>query len=161
MKGSRLILEQIADILLGISRTLNHIEQHLRPEITATTIEFYTTINGSKERVANMFLKVDENLPLSIAIKDKRGNAAKVDGVPAWAVTDEALAKLEVAEDGMGATLIPAGNVGVLKVQVKVDADLGEGVSELLGELEVEFLPLAATVIELSCRPALLFRKSP
>jgi len=150
MSSERLILERIADILGDIRRTLNHIEQHLRPEITATAIEFYATINGVKEKVASMFLKSDENLPLAIAIKDRKGNAAKVDGAPAWAVTDESLAKLQVAEDGMSATLVPSGTVGTLKVQVKADADLGEGVKEILGELEVEIIPLEAAVIELS-----------
>lgn len=91
----------------------------------------------------------DQQLPLSIAIKDKNGNAAKVDGAPVWALTDETLGRLDVAEGGMSAVFVAAGLAGALKIQVKVDADLGEGVKEILGELDVDILGLEAVVVEI------------
>ena len=78
------------------------------------------------------------------------GNAARVDGAPAWAVTDESAAKLEVAEDGMSAVLTPTGVAATFQVQVKADADLGEGVKELLGSLDVEVLSGEAVSLEIS-----------
>lgn len=87
-----------------------------------------------------MFLPISKKLPLAIAIADLKGNPAKVDGVPQWALSDSSLALLEVAEDGMSAMVVPVGPLGLVKVQVKADADLGEGVKELLGEMDVEMI---------------------
>lgn len=116
----------------------------------ASSIEFYAIIAGRKQKVESMFLKVSQKLPISLAIKDIKGNAAKVDGAPKWAVTNEALASLVVAEDGLSAVLSPVGPVGLLKVQVKADADLGEGVKEIVGELEIELVAGDAAVVELA-----------
>jgi hypothetical protein len=97
-----------------------------------------------------MFAKVTQKVKISISIKDKFGNAAKVDGTPAWGLTDEALGTLAVEADGMSALLEPKGVVGALKVQVSCDADLGEGVKPILGELDVELLAGDAEVVELA-----------
>lgn len=116
----------------------------------AERINFYAEVNGIKRKVESMFLKVTQSLPVSLSITDKKGNAAKVDGAPVWAVTDESLASLSVAEDGMSATLTPIGPIGSFSVQVKADADLGEGVKEIIGELAVELSAGDAEVIALS-----------
>lgn len=101
-----------------------------------------------------MFLKVSDQLPLSVELKDKFGNAANVDGKPVWAVTDEALASIEVSEDGKSAVLKPKGAVGSLKVQVSADADLGEGVKSIVGELAVDLLPGEAVTVEIKAGEA-------
>lgn len=75
---------------------------------------------------------------------------AKVDGLPSWAVTDESLASLTVSEDGMSAMLLPLGPVGSFQVQVKADADLGEGVKEILGSLDVELAAGEAVSVEIA-----------
>jgi hypothetical protein len=122
----------------------------------ASSIEFYAIIAGRKQKVESMFLKVSQKLPISLAIKDIKGNAAKIDGAPKWAVTNEALASLVVAEDGLSAELSPVGPVGSFKVQVKADADLsangedGSGVKEIVGELEIELVAGDAAVVELA-----------
>lgn len=50
----------------------------------------------------------------------------------------------------MSATLTPIGPLGSFSVQVKADADLGEGVKEIIGELAVELSAGDAEVIALS-----------
>jgi hypothetical protein len=122
--------------------------------ISEPQIKFYINKNGQKIEVTNMFLKVSDQLPVSIAIKDKFGNTASVEGAPAWALTDAALGTLNVAEGGMSAVFTPAGTVGVLKVQVSADADLGEGVKTILGELEIELLAGEAVSVEVSAGEA-------
>lgn len=94
-----------------------------------------------------MFLKITQKLPLSVEFQDKLGNPAKVDGAPVWAVSDETLATLSVAADGMSAELVPTGAIGEFKVQVSADADLGEGVKSILGELAIELLPAEAVSV--------------
>lgn len=128
--------------------------EKVKPGLLASAIKFYTTINGQKIGVTKMFLKVSEQLPLSIAIKDKFGNAAKVDGAPVWALTDPSLGTLTAADDGMSALFVPSGTVGAFKVQVSADADLGEGVKSIVGELDVELLPGEAVSVEISAGQA-------
>lgn len=96
-----------------------------------------------------MFLKDSQNLPLSIAPVDAKGNAAKVDGVPAWSVTDPSLATLAVADDGLSAVLSPVGPLGAFKVQVSADADLGPDAKSIVGELDVEIIGGDAVSIQL------------
>lgn len=97
-----------------------------------------------------MFLKVSQQLPLAVAFADAKGNPAKVDGKPQWALTDESLAAIEVADDGMSAILKPIGAIGAFKVQVKADGDMGEGVKEIMGELEIELLAADAVSVVIS-----------
>jgi hypothetical protein len=147
----------IVFILYKQTKLQKHLDELLlllKAQYQAKTIEFFTLKNGQKTKVENMFLKVSEALPLSIEVKDIFGNMAKVDGAPAWALTDSALGTLEVAEGGMSAVLKPAGLVGALKVQVSVDADLGEGVKTILGELEVQLLSGEAVSVVVSAGEA-------
>lgn len=97
-----------------------------------------------------MFLKVTQKAKISLTIQDKFANPAKVDGIPSWSLTDESLGSLAVEADGMSATLEPKGPIGAFSVQVKCDADLGEGVKEILGELAVELAAGDAEVVKLA-----------
>jgi len=139
---------------MKLQKHLDELLLLLKAQYQAKSIEFFTLKNGQKTKVVSMFLKVSEALPLAIEVKDIFGNIAKVDGAPSWALTDSALGTLEVAEGGMSAVLKPAGLVGVMKVQVSVDADLGEGVKTLLGELDVELLPGEAVSVSISAGQA-------
>lgn len=140
---------EIRDELRKLNENLSNIYEVISPP-KASIIRFYVDEGGSKRRVKHMFLKVNQSLPVTITITDKFGNAAKVDGVPAWAVTDAALASLTVADDGMSASVVPVGAVGAFKVQVSADADLGEGVKSIMGELDVELLAGDAEVISIA-----------
>lgn len=130
-----------------IGTVVEKIEQQTNFEDKTYSMGFYVEIDGELKKVENMFLKVTQKLPVSIKIADKFGNPAVVDGAPKWAVTDEALASVEVAEDGMSAVVMPKGVIGACKVQVSADADLGEGVKAIIGELDVEFLAGEAAVV--------------
>lgn len=153
---SLILLLEIALLhkIIILKKQLDEIQKSLMPKGDDVSIEFYTIINGQKTKVEKMFLKVSDQLPLSVELKDKFGNKAVVDGKPVWAVTDEALASVEVAEDGMSAVLKPKGQVGALKVQVSADADLGEGVKSIVGELDVDLLPGEAVVVEIKAGDA-------
>lgn len=115
----------------------------------AARVIFYATIDGEKRKVIKMFLKDDQSLPVSVEFVDAKGNAAKVDGAPVWAVSDEALATLDVAADGLSAVVKPVGPLGSFKLQVKADADLGEGVKEILGELDIEVIGGEAVAVNI------------
>ncbi len=126
--------------LANIDDTLLDLVQILTPP-DASVIRFYVLEEDGKQRgVTSMDLKVNKVLPVSIKIADKYGNAAAVDGAPAWSVTDASLGSVVAAEDGLSAVFTPAGPVGALKLQVSADADLGEGVKSIAGELDINLL---------------------
>ena len=145
------------DLVRLARRTVHHLEEIEKkikagetPVDLASVIEFYANIDGQITKVEHMFMKVSDALAVSLQIKDFAGNAAQIDGLPQWALTDAALGSLEVAEGGMSAVFKPAGPVGALKVQVSADADLGEGVKPIIGELDIDLLPGEAVSIELA-----------
>lgn len=106
----------------------------------ASRVDFYTVVDGIKRKVSSMNLKVSQKLPVAIEIKDKFGNPATVDGAPVWSLTDPSKGELVASEDGMSAVFTPAGSVGEVTIQASADADLGEGVKSILGELPVSLL---------------------
>lgn len=119
-----------------------------RPE--AAMIVFTAFNLGRYWKVVKVLIKVNQSLPLSIGITDKAGNPAAVDGAPAWSLTDPSLGSLDVAGDGMSAAFTPAGKTGELKVQVSADADLGAGVKQIVGELDLQITGGDAATIALS-----------
>lgn len=118
---------------------IDRIEAILFPPGVAQ-IFFMTTIGGMRLEISYMQLKVTNKLPLSLKLVDKFGNPAPVDGAPVWSLTNPALGTLNVAADGMSAELVPAGPLGSFSVQVSADADLGEGVKTIFGELPIDLI---------------------
>jgi hypothetical protein len=132
-----------------ILKELTEIKEAITP-VTASHIKFYVKVDGHYERKVHMILKVTQKVPVTLAITDVKGNPALIDGMPKWALTDESLATLVASEDGMSAVLTPVGPFGALKIQVSADADLGEGVTAILGELEVDLIAGDAAVVSLA-----------
>lgn len=153
-------LNQIRDELKGLREELGNLVSQVKEIVVALTppeaakIAFFVEEGGQLKPIGgSMFQKVTEAKKFAIKITDKFGNDAKIDGLPAWAA-DESLADLVVAEDGLSAVVTPKGPVGSFKLQVKADADLGEGVKELLGELAIDLVAGDAEVIAISEVPA-------
>lgn len=70
---------------------------------------------------------------VSVLVTDKFGNAAAVDGIPQWQSTDEAIATVTPSDDGLSCTVVSSGKMGTVQINVRLDADLGDGVRELNG----------------------------
>lgn len=83
-------------------------------------------------------LKDIEKVALSVTPVTAAGNPAKVDGAPAWSSSDESVVTVEAAADGLSAYAISTGKLGTAQVNVKADADLGDGVKEIVGTLDIE-----------------------
>lgn len=128
---------------------LRSLEAALIPTEAAYVV-FLNVSDGITTEVTSMQMSIEKVCQLKIAPVDKFGNPAKVDGVPAWSLTNPALGALEVDADGMGAKFTPAGALGALAVQVNADADLGEGVKSIVGELPLELLAGEAVAVNVS-----------
>jgi len=79
-----------------------------------------------------------QSVSLSVKVVDKKGNDAKVDGVPEWLVDNTEVLALTPAADGLTCVAAAVGPLGTATVTFKADADLGAGVTPLLGTLEVQ-----------------------
>lgn len=145
----------LIEVLTEISKTLSRLERHLRPAKLAKTIELLTLIDGRWVEVKNMILKSGEKAILKLRILDASGNPARVEGDKVtWSSSDPSIGELKVDKDEMGAEFIQSGAVGKTMIQCKADADLGEGVKELVAEMEIETLSGEAVLMELSATAA-------
>lgn len=100
-------------------------------------------------------LPADKFTVVSIELKDKKGNPAAVDGVPAWATDNTEVLALEPAADGMSCKVTAVGTLTAtpVVVQVTCDADLGEGTKPVIGTLEVNVVAGEALQVSLTPGP--------
>lgn len=89
--------------------------------------------------MASFEMSASQQTILSVKFVDKKGNPAKVDGVPEWSTDNTDVLALTPDANGLGmACLVQAvGPLGTGMVTLKADADLGSGVVELIGTLEI------------------------
>lgn len=80
----------------------------------------------------------------TVAFVDKKGNPALVEGAPTWGTSDASILTVTADADGMGALVVAAGPLGDAQVNVTGDADLGEGVTNVVGTLDVTVVAGAA-----------------
>ncbi len=89
----------------------------------------------------------------SVTFLDKKGNKAKVDGVPVWSTDNSDALALTPAADGMSCAVVAVGPLTgdtPAHVQINADADLGAGVVEIIGTVEVNIVAGQATVVNIT-----------
>lgn len=86
----------------------------------------------------SVVLKDNEKVSVSISPVDAAGNPGKIDGVPVWSSSNETVLTVTPADDGLSAVLTTVGPLGNAQVEVNADADLGEGVKNVSGLIDVE-----------------------
>ncbi len=86
-----------------------------------------------------MQLPDDKVVSASVSYKDVKGHAAAVQGAPVWASDNPAVADVVASDDGFSATITPGADLGTAQISVTADADLGDGVVNVvaLGTIEV------------------------
>jgi hypothetical protein len=99
--------------------------------------------------MANPTLGAGRAKTATIAVTDKFGNPASIDGLPVWESTDETIAAVNPSADGLSCTVISTGKMGTVQINVRLDADLGDGVRELNGMALLDVSAGAASAIAL------------
>lgn len=74
---------------------------------------------------------------LSVEYVDANGNLALVDGDPVWSVSDPTVAEIVPGPTPFEVTVRATGVTGTTQVSVIADADLGDGLNELIEVLDV------------------------
>ena len=129
---SKLIDSVLETLAIFRQAALIYIHQH-----RAVKIIFYK--EGSDTPMAETLkLQDDQKVSFSISIVDAKGNPAQVDGVPAWASSNEAILTVAPAADGMSAVATAVGPVGPSQISVTADADLGSGTKQIVGTQDVD-----------------------
>lgn len=85
----------------------------------------------------SLTLTTEQKVKLTIAPVTAAGKAAKLDGVPVWASSDTSIISLDVAADGLSATLSTTDEIGTSTVSVSADADLGEGTNTIQASIDI------------------------
>lgn len=103
-----------------------------------------------KETIVAFTLTDSQEVVYTVDFKTKKGNPAKVDGVPEWSTDNTELLALTPAADGLSCKVSAVGPLGKATVTMKADADLGAGVVDIFGTAEVEVGPGTATNVTLT-----------
>lgn len=96
-----------------------------------------------------LILTDEQKVQLSINPVTAAGNPAKVDDLPVWTSSDEDIITLEVSEDGMSAWAKTVGNLGSVQLTAKADADLGEGIREIVAVLDIKVKAAEAVALSI------------
>lgn len=116
--------------------------------------DFYDWLRGNRRPAQRLSIRFgaiteQENLMQLITVtqqveatlnpQDSRGNPAKLDGVPTWSSSDEAVATVEASADGLTAK-VKAQGIGIAQIRATADADLDPGENRMIdavGDIEV------------------------
>lgn len=115
------------------------------------TPQYRTPWPSIKGELLAMFTLTDtQQVSLSVVFTDKKGQPAKVDGVPEWLVDNPNVLALKPATDGLSCVVSAVGPLGTATVSLKADADLGTGVTSITGSFGVEVTGGAATGVTIT-----------
>ena len=83
-------------------------------------------------------LTTTQEIDLTAAFNDSKGNPAAVDGIPVWSSSDESVVTVVAAADGLSAVAKAAGKIGTAQVSVNADAERDAGVRNIVGVLDFD-----------------------
>jgi hypothetical protein len=115
------------------------------------------TIDNTKIKGKNMALTAAPNqrIPFVLQPVDRRGNPAQVEaGTVEYWIDDETIADVEEDPANELAGWVITKAVGVTQLNYKADADLGEGVTEIVGFDAIEVKPEGAVGFGITFGPA-------
>lgn len=89
-------------------------------------------------------ITTEQKLPFTFKVVDGRGRTVAVDGIPEAACSDETVGTVELAAgsnnewNGVITAVAPSPDGTTQRVTVTADADLGEGVQNVIGVLDFD-----------------------
>jgi hypothetical protein len=98
-----------------------------------------------------MSFQMSDSQQTTVAVKfvDKKGQPAPVDGIPEWSTDNTDVLALTPAADGLSCLVQAVGPLGTGTLTLKADADVGDGVTPIVGTLEVVITGGQATTVTL------------
>jgi hypothetical protein len=115
-------------------------------------IVFFCRLPGKTiliEGVTRMIITATQEVDLAIKPLDARGNPAQVDGRPEWESSDPSVIEVLPATDGLSCVARAKGKLGHALISVTADADLGAGVQNITGTIDIDIAASQAISIEI------------
>lgn len=97
-------------------------------------------------------LKLTDEQQVQLAINPvtAHGHQAAIDGAPKWASSDSNVVEVIVDTADPKKAVAIAGGIGKAQVSVTADADMGDGVREIVSTLDVEVVAAEAASLGIS-----------
>lgn len=88
--------------------------------------------------VSMLVLPNDHKCTASITPVDAHGNPAQIDGLATWGSSNDQIATLTgISPDSLSADIVPGTQLGTCQINVQADADLGSGITNISGVLDL------------------------
>jgi hypothetical protein len=81
------------------------------------------------------------------------GTEGETDGIPTWSTSRPDLIEITPSEDGYSAKIRSLGAIGTASIVVGADADLGEGVQEIIITDQIQFIEPMVVTGQISLEP--------
>lgn len=118
--------------------------------LVAKNVTFYKPSPSSLRYLIMAFsITSSQQVTISVKFVDKKGNPAPVDGVPQWSTDNTDVFTLTPAADGMSCVCAAVGAIGDGKITLNADADLGAGVTPIIGTVDGSVTAGQATTVNL------------
>jgi hypothetical protein len=105
-------------------------------EITITFDGFVITTKGEHVMYT---LPADHMVKMQVSYVDAKGNPATIDSAVSWNTSDASIIAVDVdPTDSTICAAVPVGSIGQAQVTASCDADLGDGVRELVTTCDIE-----------------------
>lgn len=86
-----------------------------------------------------------QQFDVAVSFVDKKGNPATIVGLPAWTPSDAALLTVTPNADGLSATVVANGPIGIGQVTLNAEGGPNPGDDPIVGILDVEVVSSKAT----------------
>lgn len=108
------------------------------PDIKARIKVSFTSFQITGENLMYT-LSADHTVVMEVTYVDANNNPATVDGEVTWQTSDPSIATLDVDQsDSSIVKVLPAGKVGQVQIIATADADLGQGIRNLVTPCDIE-----------------------
>lgn len=115
-------------------------EPETRPGAFITLHHDGLTLTARGEDMAYK-LANDHTVALQVSYVDSKGNPAAVDGEVTWDTSNESIVAVQpVDQDSTMVKLMPGDQLGLAQISATADADLGDGVREIITVMDVEIV---------------------
>ena len=144
--------DEILNRLYSVQSDVDRILEAVVPP-PATGIRMLIVMDGQITQGTlpmSLIMTDTQKFAASVSFVDAKGNPAQVEGVPAWNASDPSILTVTPAADGLSAEVVAVGPLGTSQVSVTADADLGEGVTPIVGVLDVQVVAGQAVAVSIS-----------
>jgi len=128
---------------------IDHIHVHIYPP-KKSAVRLKILDEFKKEITSMVTISSDKKRVFSVQPVDSKGRPAAIEGIPEWNLSTPGGVSLFPSADGLSCEVVWVEPKTGIVVTVKGDADLGAGVKEIVGTVDIETLGTEAVSFTIS-----------